>query len=54
MEYYLRNEDFPSKDEAPVRRRGRAEEPDDLPFEAEEEERPRREGRTGRGRARGF
>lgn len=47
MEYYLNNDDFPSKDDTPIRRRGRAEETDDLPFEVEDE-RPRREGRTGR------
>lgn len=53
MEYYLNNDDFPSKDDTPIRRRGRAEETNDLPFEVEDE-RPRREGRTGRRGNRGF
>ena len=54
MEYYLSHDgEFPEGndvDDVPVRRRGRAEEPADLPFETgEEEEKPRR-GARGRSR----
>lgn len=52
MEYYLTHGKFPEKEkseDAPVvRRRSRASEPDDLPFEKDGEEAPRRERRTGR------
>lgn len=51
MEYYLAHGEFPSKERensTPVRRRGKSEEPEDLPFEKDEEETPRRERRTGR------
>ena len=49
MEYYLRHEEFPSEEEPPVRRRGRVQETNELPFEVEEsqEERPRRARGTG-------
>lgn len=49
MEYYLRNNEFPVTDNQQVRRRNRLDEPEELPFE-QDEERPRREGRTRRNR----
>ena len=51
MEYYLAHEDFPEKTEGVVRRRGRDENSNDLPFDRGEEV-PRRTDRTSRGRDR--